>query len=110
MLQKYDIFKLHLIYPPSIATNTNFSSYENNNTLKALVVITPSGGVCLYPSCTRGNMSDWELTQWCGLLSLLESGDSVNADRGFTIADLLDLKEVHVRSFEHPTDENKRSV
>ena len=30
----------------------------------------------------------------CGILSLLEPGDSVMADRGFTIADLLDLKGV----------------
>ena len=34
-------------------------------------------------------MSDKELTVQCGILDLLEQGDSVMADRGFVIADLL---------------------
>ena len=41
-----------------------------------------------------GNILDRKLTQRSGLLDLLEPGDSVMADRGFTIADLLDQRGV----------------
>ena len=57
-------------------------------------MITPFGGVCFVSKLYGGNIFDRELMQWCGLLSLLEPGDSVVADRGFTIADLLDLEGV----------------
>ena len=39
-------------------------------------------------------MSDKELTVQCGILDLLEPGDSVMADCGFTIADLLEARGV----------------
>ena len=37
-----------------------------------------------------------ELFERSGLLDLLEPGDSVMADRGFTVADLLDAKGVNL--------------
>ena len=76
------------------AQQLTFSSYKNHNTLKSLVAITPSGGVCFVSKLYGGNISDRELTERCGILSLLEPGDSIMADRGFTIADLLELKGV----------------
>ena len=70
-----------------------FSSYKNHNTLKGIIAVTPSGAVSqLY----GGNISDRELTERCGLLDLLEPGDSVMADRGFTIADMLDVRGVNL--------------
>ena len=36
-----------------------------------------------------GNISDKKLTMECGILKLLEPGDSIMADRGFTISDIL---------------------
>jgi hypothetical protein len=39
-------------------------------------------------------VSDKELTVQCGILDLLEPGNSVMADRGFTIADLLGARGV----------------
>ena len=62
------------------AQQLTFSSYKNHNTLKSLVGITPSGGVCFVSKLYGGNISDWELTERCGILSLLEPGDSVMAD------------------------------
>ena len=72
-----------------------FSSYKNHNTFKALVAVTPSGAISFVSKLYYGgNISDRQLTEESGLLALLESGDSVMADRGFTIADLLYAKGI----------------
>ena len=76
------------------AQQLTFSSYKNHNTLKALVAVTPSGAICFVSNLYGGNISDRELTKQSGLLDLLEPGDSVMADRGFTIADMLDVRGV----------------
>ena len=76
------------------AQQLTFSSYKNHNTLKALVCITPSGALSHVSKLHGGCTSDRELFTNSGLLDLLEPGDSVMADRGFTIADLLDSKGV----------------
>ena len=76
------------------AQQLTFSSYKNHNTFKALVAITPTGGISFVSKLYGGNISDRQLTEMSGLLDLLEPGDSVMADRGFTIADLLDAKGV----------------
>ena len=56
------------------------------------ICITPPGVISfvsdLYGGCDR------ELFVRSGLLDLLEAGDSVMADRGFIIADLLEMKGV----------------
>ena len=69
-----------------------FSSYKNHSTFKALVCITPSGAISFLSKLYGGSISDRELTIKSGLLDLVESGDSIMADKGFTISD---LTEVH---------------
>jgi hypothetical protein len=68
-----------------------FSNYKNHNTYKGLIGISPSGAIIFISSLYPGSISDKELTRRCGLLELLEKGDSVMADRGFDIQDDLAL-------------------
>ena len=71
------------------AQQLTFSNYKNHNTLKALVAITPSGAVYFISDLFSGNISDKRLVAECGMLKLLEVGDSIMADRGFLIEDIL---------------------
>ena len=76
------------------AQQLTFSSYKNHNTFKALVCITPSGAISFVSKLHGGSISDRELFQKSALIDLLETGDSVMADRGFTIADILHEKGI----------------
>ena len=78
---------------PDVQQQT-FSNYENDNTFKVLVGISPSGAITFVSDLYSGTISDKRLTQMSGILDLLEQGDSVMADRGFDIQD--DLTPVGV--------------
>ena len=67
-------------------------------TYKALVGISPSGAVTFVSQLYPGSLSDKEIVSRCGVLhpGLWEKGDSVMADRGFTIQELLDPLGVKV--------------
>ena len=73
-----------------------FSNYKNSNTFKGLIGISPDGVITFISSLYPGSISDKELTRQSGILDLLESGDSVMADRGFDIEDELILRGVHL--------------
>lgn len=73
-----------------------YSSYKSNTTLKGLVGITPYGAICFVSSLYTGGISDKEITRCSGILDLLEPGDSVMADKGFDIEDLLKDKGVEL--------------
>lgn len=79
--------------PSSLLLNSQlFSSYKNYITLKGLIGITPSGAVTFISQLYTENISDREIVTRSGLSSLdLTSGDSVMADKGFTIEDILPL-------------------
>ena len=66
-----------------------WSNYKHHNTYKALVGISPDGTVVFVSNLYGGSCSDKFITKDCGILDHLEPGDSVMADRGFLIEDLL---------------------
>ena len=66
-----------------------YSNYKFANTFKALLAISPAGHVIFVSSLYTGSISDTQLVERSGFLSLLHKGDKVMANRGFTIEDLL---------------------
>lgn len=76
--------------PSSLVLHSEFySSYKSATTLKGLVGITPNVSVSFISKLYTGSISDREVVKRCGFLDLLEDGDGVMADKGFTIEDLL---------------------
>ena len=68
-----------------------YSSYKGTNTLKGFIGIAPCGSVIFISQLYFGNISDQEITERSGLLGLpFDKGDSLMADKGFDIQDLLD--------------------
>lgn len=71
-----------------------FSSYKNHTTLKGLVDISPVHCRChnLYYQLYTGHISDREIVTRSGFLNMpFDRGDSVMADKWFTVEDLLPL-------------------
>ena len=79
--------------PSSLLLNSElFSSYKNHVTLKGLVGISPSGAITFVSQLYTGSISDREIVLRSGLLAqAFDVGDSVMADKGFQIQDILPL-------------------
>lgn len=60
-----------------------YSDYKRNHTAKFLVGCTPCGLVSFISKCYGGRASDSFITNDCGIINLLETGDVVLADKGF---------------------------
>ena len=88
-----DCTQIQCEMPSSLVLNSElFSSYKNHVTLKALIGIAPSGAMTFISRLYTGNISDREITSRCGFLNQqFDDGDSVMADKGFQIADILPL-------------------
>ena len=71
-----------------------YSTYKSNTTLKGLVGIAPHGAITFVSSLYTGSISDKEITRVSGVLDLLEPGDTVMADKGFDIGDMLREKGI----------------
>ena len=66
-----------------------WSNYKHHHTMKALVGITPYGSISFVSKLWGGRISDKVITEKSGFYKLIEFGDQVMADRGFTIQDKL---------------------
>jgi hypothetical protein len=76
--------------PSSLVGNSQlYSNYKSHCTFKGLVGIAPHGPFTFISSLYSGSISDVELTKVCGLVDLLDPGDTVMADKGFTVHSLL---------------------
>ena len=79
------------IEKPSLAKAQaqTYSTYKSKNTWKVLVCITPSGTISFISKTYGGSASDRYITETCGILEKILPGDSIMADKGFNISDLL---------------------
>ena len=90
-----DCTEIHVQKPSSkVLTSAIYSHYKSDTTFKGLIGIAPSGEVTFVSDLYTGSISDKEVTKKSGILSLLEEGDMVIADKGFLIKDLLSERQV----------------
>ena len=68
--------------------------------IKFLIGVTPFGTISFLSECWGGRVSDKNLTQSSNFLNKLERGDTILADRGFTVAEDL---AVHGATLEIPS-------
>ena len=69
--------------------SATFSDYKNTNTCKLLVGISLDGSFTFLSPLYEGSITDRDLVLVSGLLEKVERGDSMMADKGFDIEDLL---------------------
>ena len=85
-----DCTELFIEMPSSLRSQSKtYSNYKHHNTAKGLVGISPSGMITFVSDLYSGRRSDKEATKDCGILSLLEENDSIMADKGFDIENIL---------------------
>jgi len=65
-----------------------FSTYKNRTTLKGVVGVTPRGEICYVSPAYHGSVSDRAIIERSNLFLKCDPGDSLMADRGFTVQDL----------------------
>lgn len=93
-----DCTELFCQSPSSLAAQSSlYSQYKSHVTYKGLVGIAPSGAVTFVSQLYDGSISDKEIVRRSGILNkdLWDEGDSVMADRGFTIEN--ELSNIGVR-------------
>ena len=80
-----------ILEKPSVtkAQSQTYSTYKSRNTWKELVCITPAETISFISKCYGGCASDWFITKDCHIIDKLQYVDSLMADKGFSISDLL---------------------
>ena len=72
----------------------------------------PSGAITFLSEAFGGSISDKQIVELSGFLNLIEEGDHVMADRGFTIGDLLLLlkAKLNIPAFSHGKALSEKAV
>ena len=80
-----------------------YSNYKKHNTIKFLIGVTACGAICFLSKCWGGRASDRCITMNSGFLKLSSNGDTILADRGFTISEDLQVygANLEIPSFTH---------
>ena len=73
------------------ACAATYSNYKKHKTGKVFIAVAQTGSIGFISQAWGGRISDKEITQNCGFLTLLEYGNEVLADRGFIVDDDLAL-------------------
>ena len=95
-----DCTELYTEKSSSLILNSQlYNRYKSNQTFKSLIGISPHGTVTFVSPLYTGGMSDVEITCLSGLVDLCEAGDSMMADKGFTIKNLLEAKGLNIPPF-----------
>ena len=90
-----DCTEIRTQQPSSLVLNSQlYSHYKGTHTFKCLIGIAPHGYVTFVSSLYTGCMSDVEIIKLSGILDLLEHGDDVMADKGFTLKKMLEDRDV----------------
>ena len=86
-----DCTEIFIQRPKNLQTQCDtWSDYKKHNTIKYLVAITPNGMISFVSKGWGGRTSDRHIVLNSNFLDLIDPGDVVLADRGFSIAaDLL---------------------
>ena len=83
-----DCFEIFIERPSNLDSKAQtYSNYKSHNTVKYLISISPQGFVNFISKGRGGRTSDKQITEQSGYLNKLFPGDTVLADRGFTIQD-----------------------
>lgn len=77
-----------------VSQQASWSSYKHNNTLKVLVRATPGGLLSCCSPAYAGSISDRQTVERSHLLKMCEPGDSILADRGYNIQDMIIGKDI----------------
>ncbi|XP_044740315.1 uncharacterized protein LOC123301570 isoform X2 [Chrysoperla carnea] len=73
-----------------------YSSYKAHTTFKVLIGCTPNGCLSFVSDAFEGSISDPEIFKRSKIADLLQPGDVVLADRGFTVHDVVEAKQAHL--------------
>ena len=93
-----DCFEIFIERPSDLRARADtYSQYKSHNTIKYLIGIAPQGVTTFISKGWGGRTSDVFLTENCGFLDNLMTGDLILADRGFTVADSVALYNAELK-------------
>ena len=79
-----------------LARAQTFSNYKHHNTIQILIGITLQGSISFVSESWGGHTSDKFLTENCRFLDKLVPRDVVMADRGFTVAESVGMRQARL--------------